>query len=433
MLAVPSRGVARPYFDLIIVGLAILQAGLLHLLAGASAPELSRWALLSAGVAVVPALFMLPLGSADAYFYAALGRAWAVLGANPFAIPINSLQAEDVILRSPWVHHGHMTSQYGPLGLLLFGLPWLAGASSLVGAVYFLKGLVAAALLALAGCLRRWFAGTRYWWVLLALLNPFFISQLLLDGHKEAFILLPFLLGLGFLAQQRGWLHGLCNAAVASISIYYLVYQLVLHFALLVSPRHIRTYGPTLGRSWLLQALLLLPAYTFWHGADLRGVLAASAQDHPGSGALMLALRLVGHFAGFVLGVPGTTWSDWLKPISFVATALLLLALVGWVRRRYDEEAQPEAEFLLVTFGVSQVLWLASWYYQPWYAVPGLAAFVVWCGLTGTSRAAVCVLGAGLILGALHSWCHWAYFVGLCVCAVATAGWIRRGAARARP
>lgn len=434
----PFSGTAEGYFDLMVAGLTLLHAMILFRLVAAPAPVLRGLVGLSLLVAVGPALAMLPLGSADAYFYAALGREWAVLGANPFTTPISSLQAGDAILRSPLIHHGHITSQYGPLGLLLFGLPWFAGASSLQAAVYGLKGLAVLALQGLAWLLARWFSGAdpaRFWWVLFALLNPFFISQLVLDVHKEVWILLPFLGGIWCLARRHGWLHGLCNAAVASISIYYVVYPLVLQFALLLSPQRARAYGGTLWRSWLIQGLVLVPAYAVWQGADLRGVLAASAQDHPGSGALMLLLRLAGHGAGWVLGVPGTTWSDGLKPISLGATALLLLGVVLWVRRRDGMQPRADVDFLLVAFGVSQALWLASWYYQPWYAVLGLAALAVACGLKGMDRAWVLVLGAGCTLGALHAWWHWAYMVALLGGAVwmwCRGAWFRRGAGTAR-
>lgn len=197
-----------------IVALFLLYAVALRLARGRAA-LLPTYAGAFAFGAIV--LFEYPVTAIDLFVYLIDGRLWTRHGANPMVVPPNAFPDDPFNkLAGQYVQ---TPAPYGPVWVVLSGLPsWLFG-DELYPSVLALKGL---ALLAYLGCaaaigwvLWRVDRETAATGVLFFAWNPLVVLDGIGNGHNDAVMMLPALIGLGLVLRGRE-LSGLALLAVAA-------------------------------------------------------------------------------------------------------------------------------------------------------------------------------------------------------------------------
>ncbi len=369
----------------------------------------TRWALVTAGLWLVPVLPFLPLGSADVYSYACQGYVQHA-GGDPYATGVQEFGC-------PWL--GSVASSwrdspapYGPLFLLLAAqIVGLAG-DSLAGVIAGLR-VVALAGLALAAIglpvlARR--AGTdpaQAVWLVLAC--PLVLVHLVSGAHNDALMIGLIVAGLALVASRRaparlvasGMVLGLAVAVKATAVV-------VLPFAVLaaVAP------GTPLRALWR-------PATAIGGGAVLATVVTS-----------VLSGRGFGWVAGLLRSGDSVTWGspstavgltvEFLtgadavpvtRAIGVVLLAVILVVL--WWRARADGALPGAGLALAATVLCAPV-------FHPWYATWPLAVLAA----TGTgSRPAaesrwllgLCAFAATLTLPAGYNWALYTRLAGALV------------------
>jgi alpha-1,6-mannosyltransferase len=382
-----------------IAGLAVLLSAWWY---GRRVVPSTRWALITAGLWLVPVLPVLPLGSADVYSYACQGYVQHA-GGDPYAAGVQQFGC-------PWLDAVSTTwwdspAPYGPLFLLVAGWAVAIG-GSLFGTIAGLRvialaglALVAAGVVALA---RRLDADpARAVWTVLAC--PLVLIHLVSGAHNDALMIGLTVAGLAVVAYRRtpaalvaaGVLLGLAGAVKAT--------------ALVVLPFAVLAAAPP--------------------GAQLRalarptGLLAGGAVAALGAVSLV-AGRGLGWAAGLLRSGDTITWTSPPTAVGLAVNAvarmvgghvnavpvaralgvavLAVFLAVLWVRTRRDNHAITGAGLALAaTVLCAPVL-------HPWYVTWPLAVLAAtrWAESPAFPRWVLvpCTVAATLTLPGGYNW-----------------------------
>ena len=351
----------------------------------------TRWALVTAGLWVLPVLPMLPLGSEDIYSYACQGFVQQA-GGDPYAGGVQSFGC-------PWLGSVSTTwrtspAPYGPLFLLLAGWAVALG-DSLPGVIAGLRiialaglGLVAAGLPVLAR--RAGLDPARAVWTVLAC--PLVLIHLVSGAHNDALMVGLLVAGLAVVAARPSPLLLVVAGAALGLAV------AVKATAVVVLPFAVLAAVPPSS-----------PVRALWRPA---GLIAAGA-----GGAVGLVSLVSGRGLGWVAGLlrSGDTVA-WTSPSTAVGLAvqaitgvdavgvtrvlgvvlLVVLLPVLWWRARAGA-ALPGAGLAL---GATV---LCAPVFHPWYAIWPLA---VLAATTPERRwvLGLCALAATLTLPAGYNW-----------------------------
>ncbi len=304
------------------------------------APRLGRRLVWGAiGLALLAFAYLPPLLSHDVYSYVDYARLGVLHGIDPYVQGPAAAPSDPAFAHVEW---RHTTSAYGPLfTLATYPLAWL----SVGGAVYALKALSAAAVLATAWLVAR-VAPARGVDPLRAAafvaLNPLVLVHVVGGPHNDAFAVL--LTTLGVAALLAGQELSASAAFVAGIA-FKVSAGIALPFALLGAGRRGRLLT---GAAVALLAVAAMAGLVFdWHWL----------------GAVTLAGQSQGHTSH--LSIPTTTArllglsKDTARAFFLVAFALLLAHLLAWTYRGGDwirAAAWATTALLLAT------AWLLPWY-----------------------------------------------------------------------
>ncbi|MET7751908.1 polyprenol phosphomannose-dependent alpha 1,6 mannosyltransferase MptB [Micromonospora sp. NPDC005367] len=193
-----------PYGPVILIGWAVGTAVLAYAwwsLRG-GVPS-TRWALVTAGLWLLPMLITPPLGSRDVYAYACQGASYAA-GINPYEQGVSTLPC-------PWLDTisfiwRDTPAPYGPLFVMIAGAV-VKATGSLVGAIVLFRLLAVAGVVLTAACIpalaRRCGvpAGRAVW---LALGSPLIGVQLISGAHNDAAMVGLLVAGLAVVAARPG-------------------------------------------------------------------------------------------------------------------------------------------------------------------------------------------------------------------------------------
>jgi len=226
----------------ILAGTGGVAAGLVAVRRGAR-PDV-RWLLGAAAVVIAVLTVLPPVGSTDAFDYAAYGRL-IVLGHSPYVVtPFHLRILHDTFARSVPVTWQHVTSVYGPLATFEQFLAAKLGGMSAARITFWLKlcdsiafGLVAFT----ADRLLRSDPARRLRAHLLWTVNPLLLWVIVAAGHLDVLAIAAGLLGLLVLGEQpatgrpalwRVLAAGALIGAAADIKINYLLFGLGVAWAL---------------------------------------------------------------------------------------------------------------------------------------------------------------------------------------------------------
>ncbi|WP_203996622.1 polyprenol phosphomannose-dependent alpha 1,6 mannosyltransferase MptB [Micromonospora lutea] len=162
-----------------------------------------RWALVTAGLWVLPFLFTPPLGSRDAYAYACQGASYAG-GISPYEYGVSTLPC-------PWLDTmsyiwRDTPAPYGPLFVVLSGAV-VAATGSLIGSIALFRVLALAGVALTAACLpvlarRCGVPVERALW--LALASPLVGVHLVSGVHNDALMVGLLVAGLAVVVSRPG-------------------------------------------------------------------------------------------------------------------------------------------------------------------------------------------------------------------------------------
>jgi hypothetical protein len=343
-----------------LAGTAGAAAGLAAVQRGARP---SPRALLVAGALAVAALTVLPpVGSTDAFDYAAYGRI-AVLGHNPYLMTPYPLRlAHNAFAQSVPAIWQHTVSVYGPLATLEQFLAARLGGISAARVVFWLKlwnAIAFGAVAIAADRLLRADPARRLRAHLLWTINPLLLWGIVAAGHLDVLAAALGLLGLIVLGKQRsergerpegsgaGLLRALAAGALigiaADVKINYVLFGLGVAWALRRSPARLAA-AATAG------LLVLVPGYA-WFGLPAVKVLADRRN------------RFVPYnfYRVFIID------PHWRSQVVLIAAVLVAaLALLALWRMPVGVLDRPAIRPVLAV----SAAWLFLWPYQyPWYDV----------------------------------------------------------------
>ncbi|SCG62023.1 alpha-1,6-mannosyltransferase [Micromonospora inositola] len=351
-----------------------------------------RWALVTAGLWLLPMLVAPPFGSRDVYAYACQGASYAG-GISPYehgvsALPCPWLDTVSYIWRdSP--------APYGPLFVVLAGAVVKATGSLTASIVVFrLLSLAGVALTAYAVPVlaRRCGvpAGRAVW---LALACPLVAMHLIGGPHNDALMVGALVAGLAVVASRPGrpgpLLAGgaLLGVAVA-IKVTALVVVPFAALAAMVGPYRIRTLVRDGG--WVVGgAVAVVVGVTFGGGLDFGWVGGLS------QGGVAIAWTspptAVGQTVGYVAALFGAH-VDALPVTRGIAVVLLAVLLVWlWWRARDRNPLYHAGLALALTVSLSPVV-------HPWYWIWPLSVLAATAALREKWYLVVAVVGSFLIL-----------------------------------
>lgn len=355
---------------LALTGLAAAYWRVQRYLAGADGRR--RFAALVAGIWALPFVLGPPVGSRDAYAYAAQGEL-ARQGLDPVRIPVRAL-GPGPLLSAVDPRWRDSVPPYGGLGVLTerlaatFGHLTAGGAVGSIIALKLLSALAVAGLAVLAGLIgaRLGSGGTRS--AFLAAANPLILLHLVGGAHLDA---LAVLLVLGavaiFLIGNRdsrwAWIGVLVGLAVAvKVTMVVLLVWLVLRA------------GQALRRTLLLLlgAVASFAVVTVASGSGMGWVHALGTPGQVRTGAALsdqLSQLAGGGLAGFRLAVEGLG----------VLIALVVLARTAAPAQpaapERNERTGPDARQRRAVWGLAVafvVIGVSGPVFYPWYLAPGL-------------------------------------------------------------
>jgi hypothetical protein len=349
---VPSAAVLLALWAAAVTGAVGVAGGLLAVRRGARP---SAQFVLGCGLVAVAVLTVLPpVGSSDAFDYAAYGRL-AVLGHNPYLtapIYLRHLRASfGLSVPRKWQHQ---VSVYGPLATAEQYLAAKLGGASMARVTFWLKLWNSLVFAAIALVMDRLLRADPTWRLrahLLWTINPLLLWDLIAAGHVDVLAAAAGLLGLLALGRQTkvgavSWLRaataGALVGAAADIKINYLLFAVGLAWALRRSAGRL-----AVAACGLLGALL---AGYAWFGrsaveAVLRRRNALSAND--------FYLHLVEYDRNDLAHIG----------LIVLVLSLLLAALLLW-RLPPGRPDRPAIRPALLVCAA----WLFLWPYQlPWY------------------------------------------------------------------
>ncbi|MFI9640247.1 polyprenol phosphomannose-dependent alpha 1,6 mannosyltransferase MptB [Micromonospora sp. NPDC051925] len=351
-----------------------------------------RWALVTAGLWLVPLLVAPPLGSRDVYAYACQGATYAA-GFNPYEQGVSALPCPWLETVSPiW---RDTPAPYGPLFVLLSGAV-VAMTDSLVGSIVLFRvlavagvGLVVAGLPVLAR--RCGVAPGRALWLTLG--SPLVGVHLISGAHNDALMIGLLVVGLAVVASGPGrpgplLAGGVLLGLAAGIKATALV---VVPFAALVALAGgysirglLRTGGWVVGG-----AVGTVVGLTFAAGLDF-GWISGLQQ-----GGLAIAWTspptAVGQTAGFVAALFGAH-IDALPVTRAIGMAVLAVLLVWlWWRARTRDPLWHAGLALAATVALAPL-------FHPWYWLWPLAVLAATTQRTTRWFALVALLSVFLVL-----------------------------------
>lgn len=351
-------------YDLVagsVMGLACATVITAHVAAWRAARHLGREAVglviaVSAAFQAILAL-VYPIVAADVYNYVLQGRLLAVHGLNPLVARPADAAAD------PWLAFSafpFIQLAYGPLWA------WLAAATAglagdnLLAALLGFKALAIAANLAncrliyqiamLVAPARAVQALVLYAW------SPLVLFETVANAHNDGLVATPLLLAV-WLVLRGGSALAAPALVTAAALVKYAPLVLLPTVTLGAWPR-LRSRRALLV-SLALAASIVLAAYLpFWQGAETLAGLRRQAEETTTSAASLVIAFKVG-------GLSKPAWLTILRPL---ATAMLLILL--WWRRPRRPTDLPAA----VYDGLLAQLLIATFWFQPWYLVPLIAA-----------------------------------------------------------
>ncbi len=302
-----------------------------------------------------------PITAIDLYVYLVYGRVWVSHGANPLITPPKLFPAD------PFLHFagqfGQVPAPYGPLWIVLAGLPTrLFGDNLLLS----LLGLKALAVISYLGCciVITWMllrihpeiapAGT-----LLFAWNPLVLLDGVGNGHNDLAMMFLVLLAVG-LAQSGRDLPGLALLAL-SVAVKYSSGLLlpVLYVQMLRQRQNWRArLGFTVAAAVVIMGVLLLCYAPFWAGSATFGGLRRQNDMFLASPAVLLFA-----WQGTILPKMSPDQLKVRLDLAFAAYYLIQIGLLwkGW------------RTWLMVTFDiVFGSLFVIPWF-NSWYAIWPLA------------------------------------------------------------
>jgi Glycosyltransferase family 87 len=322
------------------VAYALLWAGFLAYLAAlAMAPRLGRQLVWGAIVVVLIAFACLPpLLSHDVYSYVDYARLGVLHGLDPYAHPPAAAPGDAAFAQVTWPD---TSSAYGPLfTLLTYPLAWLP----VDAAVYALKALSAAAVLALAVLVAH-LAPARGLDPLRAAafvaLNPLVLVHVVGGPHNDGLATLLVMLGVAAILTAREASAGV--ALVTAIAVKAST-AIAAPFSLLATPHRTRLLA---GATAALTLTITASHLAFgWHWLDAFA-LAGENQGRTSHTSIPITFaRITGLdpdavrtaaltlYAAFVIYLLHRTWrgADWLRATAWATFALLLATawLLPW-------------------------------------------------------------------------------------------------------
>jgi hypothetical protein len=304
------------------------------------------------------AVFEYPITAIDLFVYLVDGRLWTRHSANPMVVPPNAFPGD------PFNHlagqYVYTPAPYGPVWIVLAGLPSLLFGDELYHSVLALKAL---ALLAYLGCAAA--IGWILWRVdpetaatgtLFFAWNPLVVLDGVGNGHNDAVMMLPALVGLGLVMRGRELpgLAFLALAAAVKYSVAVLIPVVFLH--------HVRHWTSPLDRlryalvAGVFAVGVFLVCYApFWAGPDTFAGLLKRNDIVVGSVA-----ALVNHFRRELAPDVPQSWVAYLFTAGFVLLYGWLLVGVwrgrrGWLPTSF--EVLFAAMFAPVWFNSWFVIW----------------------------------------------------------------------------
>ncbi|MFF5171937.1 polyprenol phosphomannose-dependent alpha 1,6 mannosyltransferase MptB [Micromonospora sp. NPDC000089] len=321
----------------------------------------ARWALVTAGLWLLPLLVAPPLASRDAYAYACQGASFSA-GINPYEQGVSALPC-------PWLDTisfiwRDTPAPYGPLFVVLAGAI-VKATGSLAGSIVLFRLLAVAGVALTAACLpvlarRCGVPVERAIW--LALASPLVGVHLVAGAHNDALMIGLLVAGLAVVASRPGrrWpllAGGVLLGLAAGIKVTALVVVPFAALAAMAGPYSIRTLlrdgGPVVGG-----ALAALVAVTAAAGLDF-GWIGGLEQ-----GSLVIAWTspptAVGQTAGYVAVLFGAHINA--VPVTRAIGVLVLAVLLVWLwwRARTRDPLWHAGLALAATVALAPL-------YHPWY------------------------------------------------------------------
>lgn len=151
------------------------------------------------------AAFEFPVTAIDLFVYLVNGRQWTLHGTNPL------VAAPDTVPDDPFLglagQYAHVPSPYGPVWVVIVGLPTLLFGDRLFAGLMTLKAIAASAYLGCAVVLSWTLARHRPTDVVAGTLffawNPLVVLDGVANGHNDAAMMLPALVGLALALRGR--------------------------------------------------------------------------------------------------------------------------------------------------------------------------------------------------------------------------------------
>jgi hypothetical protein len=349
----------------------------------------ARWALY-----LLPVLFALtlaptwPAASKDVYHYIFEGRTLVVHGENPLTTPPAMFPADSLRwIVSSWEWE---PSRYGPLWALIAAIPASVAGDNLPMAVLGFKAIGIASFIATAilvgATARRIRPDLAMPAFVFVAWNPLLIFEAAANAHNDLVMVMFTALAL-FCAARRDWTLAF-PALAAAVLIKYttgLLGPLLLLWAWRTSRRRgaeSRRIVVGLGLAvWLTVALYAI----LWTGTDTFGALTGAAGDaiHSPGWLMRESLERLGaseRAAGIAVSLP--------LALGFVAVYVILLRRV-WT---------GDAGFITFAWtgfaALTAYLWLASWWFWPWYVTWVLPLAALFAGTRTAQFALILSLGA---------------------------------------
>ncbi|MEH0937660.1 polyprenol phosphomannose-dependent alpha 1,6 mannosyltransferase MptB [Micromonospora psammae] len=337
----------------------------------------ARWALVTAGLWLLPLLFTPPLGSRDAYAYACQGASYAA-GISPYEQGVSALPC-------PWLDTisyiwRDTPAPYGPLFILISGAI-VKATGSLTAAVVLFRLLAVAGVALTAACLpvlarRCGVEVPRALW--LALACPLVGVHLVSGAHNDALMVGLLVAGLAVVASRPGrrwWLlaGGVLLGLAAAVKITALVVVPFAALAAMAGPYRIRTLvrdgGPVVaGALAAAVAATLATGLGFgWIGGLEQGGLVIAWTSPP---------TAVGQTVGYVAALFGAHVDA--LPVTRAIGVLVLGVLLVWLwwRARTRDPLWHAGLALAATVALAPL-------FHPWYWVWPLTVLAATARRTG--------------------------------------------------
>ena len=334
----------------VIVGTGGVAAGLAAI--GRGARPRVRWLLAAAALVVTVLTVLPPVGSTDAFDYAAYGRIVA-LGHSPYLMtPYHLRLAHNVFARSVPSTWQHLVSVYGPVATAEQWLAARLGGMSAARVTFWLKLWNSAAFAAVAVAadrLLRADPGRRARAHLLWTVNPLLLWDIVAAGHLDVLAAAAGLLGLVVLgrldeaaapALPRVLACGALIGVAAGIKANYALFGLGAAWAL-------RRWPASLAAAAGAALATTAPGYAWFGMPAIRALIGRSDQASAGS-----------FYDLFIV-------ASWRSHLALIAA--VLVAVMALLALRRMPAGPPDLPAVRPALALS-LAWLLFWPYQyPWY------------------------------------------------------------------